>query len=82
MPAGSLDRFEGLARTAAVDVHDAPAGSGLNDHQRDVVGHDIVQLSGDAGALLRHGYTFSRFALPGQPGGLALQRVHLPLAAM
>jgi hypothetical protein len=53
LPAGLLDRPKGIARLVGVAVEYLLRGTGLHDHDADAVRNDVVQLSGDAGALVR-----------------------------
>ena len=55
LAAGLLDRGDGGAGALGVGRHGALGGRGLDEHDRDVVGDDIVQLARDPGALAQHG---------------------------
>ena len=46
-----------------IDADDATRPGGLDHHDADVVGHDIVQFAGDAGAFFRDGLSGLRFPL-------------------
>ena len=43
-----LDQRQRLAGLGRMIAHDSLRGAGLDDHQRDVMGDDVVQLTGDA----------------------------------
>ena len=49
---GGLDGGEVLGLARVVGAEAAPYGLGLDGHHADRVGHDVVQLAGDPGALL------------------------------
>ena len=55
LPAGGLDRAERLLGLVGLPRHDAPRRAGLDAHDADVVGDDVVQLARDPHALLEHG---------------------------
>ena len=54
LAAGLLDRGDGGARALGVGRHGALGGRGLHEHDRDVVGDDVVQLARDPRALAEH----------------------------
>ncbi len=51
-PAARLDREQRLAGLLRLGGHDLAGGTGLDDHHAHVVRHHVVQLTGDAGALV------------------------------
>ena len=62
---GPTRHLHGLQRALCrvrILVGDPPRGRGLDDHDADVVGDDVMQLAGYAGTLLGHG--LGRFLLP------------------
>jgi len=54
-------------------------GAGLHDHYAHVVGHEVVQLAGDAGALLGHRLVCSQVLLAFQQLGPRRQRLRAQL---
>ena len=79
--ADGLDGFQGGAGLLRAPGHEAPADSGLDGDHREGVGHDVVQLAGDANTLLADllagafGLGGSRpLGLLGQPGQVAPAR--------
>ena len=57
------DCVKSVHRSVRISFHDALAPSGLNDHQADAVGHNVVQLTGNPGALGAHRQIGQFFAL-------------------
>ena len=78
LPARRLDRAQGGGRLVRLAFHHPPGRAGLHPHHADVVGHDVVQLAGDADPLGEHGLAGVLLPLPLELGGPVGQ---LPLAA-
>ena len=69
LPAGRLDRAQGLDRLVGLALHHPPGRPRLHAHHADVVGHDVVQLAGDAHPLVEHGLAGVLLPLPLELGG-------------
>jgi hypothetical protein len=63
LAAGVLDRGDGGAGALGVGRHGALGSRGLDEHHRDVVGDDVVQLARDSGALAQHRGRLARGAV-------------------
>jgi hypothetical protein len=61
------------ARALGVGGHGALGGRGLDEHDRDVVGDDVVQLACDPGALVQHGCRLARGAVALDLAGLLVE---------
>ena len=66
LPRGLGDGGERLLGPRRVGVHEALPCSGLDDHHADGVPDDVVQLTGDAGALVSQGDLAEQLALARQ----------------
>ena len=69
LAAGGLDRAQGLGRLVGLAVHHPPGRPRLHPHETHVVGHDVVQLPGDADPLGEHGLAGVLLPLLLQLGG-------------
>ena len=78
---GLLDRGERLARRRLLGAEGVALGAGLDDHHADVVGHEVVQLARDAGALLGHRLVGAQLVLALEQLGARGERVGAQLAA-
>jgi hypothetical protein len=63
LSAGLLDRGDGGAGARGVGRHGALGGRGLDEHDRHVVGDDVVQLARDPGALAQDRRRLARGAV-------------------
>jgi hypothetical protein len=70
--ASRVDAWLGAQRVAL--------GAGLDDHHADVVGHEVVQLARDAGALLGHRLVRAQLVLALEQLGARGERVGAQLA--
>src|SRR5262249_56798883 len=73
-----LDVRQGLARTLRLRVEDVTRGGGLDDHDADVVGEDVVKLARDPRLFLSGGPSRLGLAFPLEPRGPLLERPDVP----
>ena len=77
---GLLDRGQRLARRRLLGAQGVALGAGLDHHDADVVGHEVVQLARDAGALLGHRLVGAQLVLALEQLGARGERVGAQLA--
>ena len=78
---GLLDRGERLAGRVLLGTQGVALGAGLDDHDADVVGHEVVQLARDPCALLGDRLIGAQLVLALEQLGARSERVGAQLAA-
>ena len=74
LAAGAFDVAHGVDRSVEVVSSDGLGRAGLDGHHRDLVGHDVVELAGDAGSFVGDGLAGPSMLVGLQPFGAFLEK--------